>query len=256
MCESELSPACFARHFIVPMHRARADFDVLNLRDGRVDVGMRCVTAALFRSQSLRTNVQVSVCFGASARIVQVCGALVRDLRPDERSLADRVRFVATSDAFAPDVEISEDIRAWSRSPTRGFYAWSGGFLDAARRLLEAPAPRPAVVLLTADGKPIERVIERLVGADGALAGGVLVLLGDDRGLEEADELELRALVKETGGGGRAPGAGKVLRASLGGDVLFASHSIVLVNHYLDKFAHSCELREARSYARGVKFDP
>mmetsp|Transcript_3080 Transcript_3080/g.5224 ORF Transcript_3080/g.5224 Transcript_3080/m.5224 type:complete len:104 (-) Transcript_3080:45-356(-) len=41
-----------------------------------------------------------------------------------------------------------------------------------------------------------------------------------------------------------------VYRVCLGGDVLFASHCIVLVNHYLDKLVHSCHLRPHREYSK------
>ena len=33
--------------------------------------------------------------------------------------------------------------------------------------------------------------------------------------------------------------------------MLFASHAIVLVHHYLDRLAHSCLQRPPREYARG-----
>ena len=49
-----------------------------------------------------------------------------------------------------------------------------------------------------------------------------------------------------------AAAAGARVRAvSLGGDMLFASHAIVLVHHYLDRLAHSCLARPPREYARG-----
>ena len=55
------------------------------LCDGRVDVGLRCVSCALFRSQSLRQNARVLLCFGvpeaaeagagtAGPRVVEVDG--------------------------------------------------------------------------------------------------------------------------------------------------------------------------------------
>ena len=37
---------------------------------------------------------------------------------------------------------------------------------------------------------------------------------------------------------------------SLGNEMLFASHAIVLVHHYLDRLLHSCELPPPRAYAR------
>eukprot|EP00960_Hanusia_phi_P034699 751237-Hanusia_phi.AAC.2 len=35
---------CFIRRFFLPLKRASAGFDLSNLREGRVDVGCRCIT--------------------------------------------------------------------------------------------------------------------------------------------------------------------------------------------------------------------
>jgi len=43
-----------------------------------------------------------------------------------------------------------------------------------------------------------------------------------------------------------AAAAAPIFRVSLGPVVLFASHSIVLLHHYLDKHAHACKLRTPR----------
>ena len=43
----------------------------------------------------------------------------------------------------------------------------------------------------------------------------------------------------------------QVRTVSLGSDVLFASHAIVLVHHYLDRALHSCLVRPPRVLARG-----
>jgi len=103
---------CFPRLFIVPLRRARPTFDVNALRDGRVDVGVRCVSSALFRSQSLRQNSQVLLCFGggndegsgggtvggnggvgssSSSRVVQVCGRRV-SVRENRSGCAEALR--------------------------------------------------------------------------------------------------------------------------------------------------------------------
>ena len=178
LCKGSASAVgCFTRTFLVPLRRASPAFDCDALRTGRVDVGLRCVSSALFRSQSLRQNTRVILCFlgdaeaasggtgggkgsgksggkgggsddspsggGAAAacgeaRIVEVCGALVRDLRPDERSLALRLRAVSEADGAAeaearvaaarraaradPSVAPAEDgpVGVWSRGETRG----------------------------------------------------------------------------------------------------------------------------------------
>jgi len=54
---------CFPRRFVFVLGRARPEFDLGNLRDGRVDVLCASLNSALFRSQSLRKNVAVNVLF-------------------------------------------------------------------------------------------------------------------------------------------------------------------------------------------------
>ncbi|KAK3268277.1 hypothetical protein CYMTET_23210 [Cymbomonas tetramitiformis] len=54
---------CFVRRFIVPLHCAHPHFQVgAPAETGRMDVGCRCVTAALFRSQSFRYNTDLRLC--------------------------------------------------------------------------------------------------------------------------------------------------------------------------------------------------
>ena len=45
---------------------------------GRADVGLRCLSAALFRSQGVRHNTQVCLSFEQSGHTLEVSGALVR----------------------------------------------------------------------------------------------------------------------------------------------------------------------------------
>ena len=71
----------------------------------------------------------------------------------------------------------------------------------------------------------------------------MIVVLGDDRGLEAEEERQVRAVAASAGA--------RVRAVSLGADMLFASHAIVLVHHYLDRLAHSCLARTPREYARG-----
>ena len=63
-------PDCFVRRFVVPLHRARANFAAgqpadrpLDLVPGRVDVATRLVSAALISSQRLRHNTQLLLPF-------------------------------------------------------------------------------------------------------------------------------------------------------------------------------------------------
>ena len=107
-------PCCFVRRFVVPLH-ASADFETRHesLVQGRVDVGCRCVTSALFRSQSMRHNTEIRLCFASAASAgarnsasatahkeqgqdtmvsVAVSGGLVRELAPNEHAVATRLR--------------------------------------------------------------------------------------------------------------------------------------------------------------------
>ena len=40
-CATALPMPCFVRRFVVPLHRARADFDLDDLREGRISSGLR-----------------------------------------------------------------------------------------------------------------------------------------------------------------------------------------------------------------------
>ena len=113
------------------------------------------------------------------------------------------------------------------------------------------------MILRLRRGEPIEAACARLQpllrrqAGEGGAARGVVVVLGDDRGLLDDDE----ALVARLAGEAGAP----LLRVSLGGVVLFSSHSIVLLHHYLDKLLHACALRPPRDLlakAKGVLGGP
>ena len=282
---------CFPRTFILPLRRATAAFDSdpATFRSGRIDVGLRCVSAALFRSQSLRQNTQVCLCFAssepdaaparrgaggglnvaasnpaASPRLVHVHGAFVRDLRPDEASLARRIRAVsdasgaATARAAAAAAALEEreagargapvpddgPLGSWSRGELRGFSSVEGDTLDAVRRAIAQPGAPPMLMVLAAGGEFIGDLCTRIAARGPANPlSGVVVLLGDDRGLTEREEEQLLSLAAARGS--------EVCRVSLGEDILFASHSIVLVHHYLDRALHSCFVRPPRLLVRG-----
>ncbi|KAL1523241.1 hypothetical protein AB1Y20_018192 [Prymnesium parvum] len=254
-CGAEGAARCFSRTFIVPLRRARAAFDVDDLRDGRVDVGLRCVSSALFRSQSLRRNTQLLLCFGGEqpARLVGVLGSMVRDLRPDEKSLALRVRAVSDAEgaaAAAAELErarrenTAEAIGSWSRSATRGWTSCEGDILAALEKALAVGGAPPTLLLLSAAGRFIGDVCGDIAAAAaGGPTPGVVVLLGDDRGLTGKEEADILAAAGRRGSA--------VRRVSLGEDMLFASHAIVIVHHYLDRLLHSCRMPPPRIYARG-----
>eukprot|EP00958_Prasinococcus_capsulatus_P028922 scaffold7228_cov523-Prasinococcus_capsulatus_cf.AAC.21 len=60
--------------------QARADFDTRSLRDGRMDVACSCLSAALFRSQSLRGNSAMTLCYkgGERPQLLEVRGSVIR----------------------------------------------------------------------------------------------------------------------------------------------------------------------------------
>jgi tRNA (pseudouridine54-N1)-methyltransferase len=83
------------RRFVILGRQAIASDDFL-LDDvpgtsGRLDVGLRCVRAALLVSHGMRRDTVVYLVLGGgprAPRVLRVTGADVRFVRPDERSLA------------------------------------------------------------------------------------------------------------------------------------------------------------------------
>ncbi len=94
------------RSFVVIGQRATASGDFL-LGDvagtsGRLDIGLRCVRAALLTSHGLRRDVGVYLVLGGgprAPRVLRIRGDAVRFLRPDERSLAVLAQKVLAGDA-------------------------------------------------------------------------------------------------------------------------------------------------------------
>jgi hypothetical protein len=183
-------------------------------------------------------------------------------------ALAARARQAVAKGAVT-DAAVGE----WSRSETRGLSSRKGGLLDAVRAAIRASLPQPAppppaaggeeerqappmtpptLFLLSATGTFIGDACADMLAAAranpadraaGAVPAGVVVLLGDDRGLTAKEEAEIHAAAEELGCNVRS--------VSLGNDMLLASHAIVLVHHYLDRNLHSCQLPPSRNYSRG-----
>jgi tRNA pseudouridine-54 N-methylase len=265
-CPSRAPTApCASRLFVLPMRRCAYDFDPTEPRAGRVDVGLRCLSAALFRSQGLRRNTQVALCFegepaapqldrdGApiGARTLVVSGALVRDLRPDELSLAARVREALDDSGGGHASAAALDAAGYSASRLRGLEWREGGALPTLLAALRAPAAcaaagPPCLLVLDNEGEPVEAVCARLCGQGGARpAGSVVVVVGDDRGLTADENAAVLAAAREVGA--------RVERVTLGREVLFASHCVVLLNHYLDKLWHGCEWPQGRRYSTSTR---
>jgi len=93
-----------ARRFVVIGREAIASDDFL-LDDvpgtsGRLDIGLRCVRAALLVSHGLRRDVTVDLVLGGgprAPRVMRIRGAGVKFLRPDERALSVLARKVLAS---------------------------------------------------------------------------------------------------------------------------------------------------------------
>ena len=92
--------------------------------------------------------------------------------------------------------------------------------MEALRQALATPGRPPVLMLLSKDGQFIGDACAELA-ATRREVGGVVVLLGDDRGLTDAEERSVLQMASSRGS--------DVRRISLGADMLFASHSIVLV---------------------------
>jgi tRNA (pseudouridine54-N1)-methyltransferase len=95
-----------ARRFVVIGREACASdeflLDDLAGSSGRLDIGLRCVRAALLFSHGLRRDATVDLVLGGgprAPRIMRIRGAEVKFLRPDERSLAVLARKVLASRA-------------------------------------------------------------------------------------------------------------------------------------------------------------
>lgn len=146
---------------------------------------------------------------------------------------------------------------AWSTSELRGFEARSGTTLVKSLRAAlkgggwrcpasgtahsEAESPKRVVVLVLAeDGLPVGKACAQL--REGESLAGVVTVLGDDRGLSDDVLDTLEATAKQNGA--------EMVRVSLGGTTLLASHAIVILHHYLDEKLHRCEVKRPRDYNR------
>lgn len=247
---------CFARRFLVPLRRAAAsEIDPADLRaNGRTDVGTGCVSSGLFLSQSMRGNASVTLAFGGDKKVIEVGGATTRGLRPDDASVAARLRLAARSpmnaedDGFDASSGTVVDAERYSASLKRGFRVSDGTTEDALREMMasneRAGGAPPLLIMLDANGTPIEEACRQMTAAakrgkaPASRGCGVVVLLGDDRGLHEDDERMAERVAQEAGS--------SVLRVSLGKNSLFSIHSIMIVNWVMDTHMHSCKLKAAR----------
>ncbi|CAK8990214.1 unnamed protein product [Durusdinium trenchii] len=226
LCEDE---RCCVRRFLMPLHQAPLDFE--DITTGRVDVGCRSVTACLFRSESYRRNSEIRLTFSAGDAKVAwekqvdvergttavLTGGLVRGLRPDEASVAMRLR--AALSANQRTAGQSGRLELGLRSVAGGL---RGSLQDCFAHDVET-----VLLLLDPDGLDLEDVAKTLGRREPPIRQ-LLVLLGDDKGLAPEELQEVMNFSAE------------VHRISLGPDMLLGSHCIVLVHHYLDRYLHTC----------------
>eukprot|EP00051_Salpingoeca_urceolata_P020030 m.297204 g.297204 ORF g.297204 m.297204 type:complete len:201 (-) comp19526_c1_seq2:150-752(-) len=112
------------------------------------------------------------------------------------------------------------------------------GFPQAVTQACEAVAldrgRLPVVLVLSEDGAPVDSVLSE--HSDAIRAGGIVTVLGDNRGLNSDEEHMVDALIHVH--------ASAVVKASFGPVPLLASHCIVLTHHYLDRCVHACRPTE------------
>jgi tRNA (pseudouridine54-N1)-methyltransferase len=204
------------RRFIIVCSRATASgeflLDDLPGTSGRLDVGLRCIRAALLVSHGLRRDVVVYLVLRGgprAPRVLRVTGGEARFLRPDERSLA-----------------------VLARKALAGRCDETGGFFDV----------RPGVALASGDlerafadlGEATPYVLERgapdLRDAKELGEADVAFVLGDHLGLDEATRLRATAM------GARPLGVGPV--------TVHSEDAITIVSNELDR-------RETGAPARG-----
>jgi tRNA (pseudouridine54-N1)-methyltransferase len=175
---------------------------------GRLDVLVRCLRAAMLPSHGIRRGVVVYlVLLGGplAPRVVRVDGAGVTFLRPDERSLAVRMKKVLTS--RADDPEVNPAARWVTVRP--GFAVARGGF---ERVLADVDGATPWILDETA---PDIRETSGLASSHG------LFVIGDHLGIPD----DIRAQLDAAG----------ARRISIGPVSLHADDVVALVTNELDR---------------------
>lgn len=209
------------RRFIVVSQTASTDarFELNDLAGGagRLDVLLRCVSAAFFLSRKIRKDVECTlVLLGQSSppRAIRFVGSELRYLNPDERSTGALVRnallrFSATQTGTPKPVARS----AGEMRATPGIYC-SKRDLAA---LLDSLPRSTTLIHLKESSRPLEDVL----GDCGGSAADFTFVLGSQDDLTDEQERILDS---------RFP-----LKASLGPESIHAEHCITVVHNLLDK---------------------
>jgi len=249
---------------------------------GRFDLVARCITATFSVSFGIRRNTRYCVTLSDRdeahpPRTVTVDGATVKHLRPAERELgALLLRLLAPPGADGNPRKLTKAQRkgqasaaprgngkgkgpptaamgpaeiaaaqARSRRCLVGLAASPHTFEQSVRAAVDgtegAAAGVPPVLLLLDEAAPLIDTVA--AGWREHVAGGVVIVLGDNRGLSADEEAFCDSL--------EAAGDARVVRVSLGPVPLLASQCIVLLHHYLDRLAHTCDLFAYPDGARG-----
>lgn len=124
-----------------------------------------------------------------------------------------------------------EDAFRQKKSAPHTSRSLSGGLHASLKEALVVGSGPTALLILHEEGRDLYEVLETK-GEDWSRYGQVLVLLGDDRGITEAEVSAATALAGEYDV--------QVIQVSLGPAVLLSSHCIVIVHHLLDRFVHCC----------------
>jgi tRNA (pseudouridine54-N1)-methyltransferase len=147
------------RRFAVVGHRAPTspDFPLEDLPGsaGRLDILVRCVTAALHVSHGLRRDTEIRLILQGPPRpprTLRLVGDRLRGLNPDERSTASRLRKALAYDGLS-EREVSPGILASGQSLADAVAAWpTVRVLDReGSDLRSAVIPEDAAFLLSDD---------------------------------------------------------------------------------------------------------
>lgn len=166
---------------------------------GRLDILLRCVTAAFFLSGDIRRDVQVHLVLQGEPdppKTVRFSGSELRYLNPDERSTAALVRT-----ALMQDVAEGEEVNS-----TPGVYVSRKGLPQILEEMKEK-----TIVYLMEDGEKIRET---------ELENDIVVILGGQVDPSEEEEKMIMEM--------------RPKRISLGPNKMHASHCITVVLNELD----------------------
>ncbi len=211
------------RRFLLLAHKVpvRGEFTLNDLAGGagRMDEVARAVSTAFTLSNTLRRDTEVAILFAAepppASRRVELVGARLRYLNPDERSTAALLKNALVRAANVErDFESSPGLSVGPVDPL----AYLGSFLS-----------RSGALWLSEDGNPL---------AEGLPAGPEVAAVVSD---PHDPTVEERAVLERSG----------VPRLSVGPRVLRTSQVLDIFHHELDVREARARSREARARPEG-----